>query len=760
MKVARRSFLSLSLGVAAGVTLSPLPWKLMDDISIWTQNWPWTPVPEDGEISYAQSICTLCPGGCGINVRKINNRPVKIEGSKEHPLNKGGLCPLGMSGLQYLYGPSRIQSPLKRVGKRGSGNLKKITWKEALADVSEKLYDLRVSGRPQALACIASTDRGTVPKLIARFLTAYGSPNFIRASTAFDSLEQTIYLTQGQQGTPGIDIENADFILSFGTGILDGWGGASRMCNLYGKHNSTKKIIQIEPRLSDTAVCATEWIGINPGTEAALALGLAHVIIKESLYNKDFVEYVSFGFDDWTDEDGTVHEGFAKLAGSYPPDKVSQITGISKTKIVSLARKFARASKPIALAGRGQGSVPGSIDECLAIHSLNALVGNINRTGGVSVIPGPDYAKWPEVKMDVAASKGMQQPRIDGAGGKQFPNTQFLLNRLPEIINSAKGESPVQALLVADANPLYTLPDTAATKKAFNRIPFIVSFSSYMDETSAMADYILPNHSYLERYQDVPTPAGLARPLIGLAKPVINPVYDTKHVGDSFIQIAKSLGGFIENAFPWDNYEAFLKESLDDQWDELNNKGFIENKYDDLPAPLAYSFNTVSSKFEFYPTLRNNPKNKDVDVLPAFTPVPIEGDFQKFPLVLIPYDSIRLAGNYIANSPFMTKTIDDTVLKQQTVLVEINPITAKKLGLCEKDKAVLITPKGKADVKIHLYEGIMPGVLALPRGLGHTAYSKYLADKGVNVNDLIGPIKDPSSGHDMAWGIRARLTKA
>ena len=108
----------------------------------------------------------------------------------------------------------------------------------------------------------------------------------------------------------------------------------------------------------------------------------------------------------------------------------------------------------------------------------------------------------------------------------------------------------------------------------------------------------------------------------------------------------------------------------------------------------------------------------------------------------------------------MTKTVDDTVLQDQTVLVEINPETAKKLGHSEKDHAKLITPKGQATVKVHLYDGIMPGVLALPRGLGHTAYSKYIADKGVNFNDLVGPVEDPSSGLDMAWGIRARLTKA
>ena len=119
MKIGRRGFLSFVIGGAAGTALSPLPWKLTDDSSIWTQMWPWTPVPKDGEVSYVNSVCTLCPGRCGITVRKIEDRAVKIEGMKGHPVNDGGACLLGLSGLQLLYGPTRVKSPLTRIGERG-----------------------------------------------------------------------------------------------------------------------------------------------------------------------------------------------------------------------------------------------------------------------------------------------------------------------------------------------------------------------------------------------------------------------------------------------------------------------------------------------------------------------------------------------------------------------------------------------------------------------------------------------------------------
>ncbi|MBS3758468.1 MAG: molybdopterin-dependent oxidoreductase [Desulfobacterales bacterium] len=760
MKIDRRSFISLGVGVVAGTTLTPVPWKLMDDISIWTQNWPWTPVPKEGADTYKTSVCTLCPGGCGIQVRKIMDRAVKIDGLPEHPINRGTLCPLGLSGLQFLYGPSRVKAPMKRVGKRGEGKWQEISWDEAVSAVTKKLKELREKEKPHSVAWVAGTDKGTVPRLIGRFLTAYGSPNFIRPPSVHDAYELAVYLMQGQEGAVGFDIENADHVLSFGTGLLQGWGAPVRMLNIYGEQHDSRKIVQIETRLSDTAAKADQWVPINPGTEGALALGIAHVMIKESLYDQSFINQSVFGFEDWTDDHGTRHIGFKTLVREdYSPETVAEKTGVPKATIEKLARRFARADKPIAISGRGEGLLPGSLSECMAVHSLNALVGNINKPGGVSVTSEPEYAKWPEVNIDMTASRGMQQPRVDGAGGSKYPNARYLLHRLPEVINSAKGESPVQALFVSDANPLYTLPNTKATKAAFDRIPFLVSFSSFMDETASHSDYILPNHVFLERYEDVPTPSASVQPIIGLAKPVVRPVYNTRHVGDVVLQVAKSLGSFVEKAFPWKDYQGYLKSALKDYWDQLEEKGFVKVK-NAKDFPWANRFNTATGKFEFYPSARNQPSKNDKKALPNFSPVPIEGKPEQYPLVLMPYDAMRLTSGDVGNPPFMTKTIDDTVLKGQTVFVEINPATARKIGASEGERATVATPRGRAKVRLHLFEGIAPGVIAMPKGFGHTAYSKYLAGKGVNFNDLIGPISDPLSGLNTAWGIRAKIDRA
>ncbi len=727
MKIDRRSFLAFSIGGAAGTALTPLPWKLQDDLSIWSQMWPWTPVPEDGEISYNDATCTLCSGGCGITVRKAGNRAIKIEGKKDHPINNGGVCILGLSGLQLLYGQTRVKTPLKRVGKRGQGKWEKISWESAIAEVSKKMGDIRAKGESHTACCISGSEDGVLPNVIKHFLTSFGSPNFIKTPSINDAYTSALRIMHGIDARPAFDFENSDFILSFGSGIIDGWGSPVRMfkANSIWKQNNAK-IKQIEPRLSNTAAKSDEWIPINPGTEAQLALGIAHVIITNPNYNNSFIQNYTSGF-----------ETFKNLViKEYTPEKVSKVTGVEVGIIESLAKDFKDARNPVAICGRGQGKSPGSVSEFMAVHALNALVGAVNNTGGVFIVPDTDSFNWPKPMMDPVASNGMRNPRIDGANTSKYSNARHLLTRLSGVLDKKEGY-PVNALFVSGANPLYTLPDAKAVKKAFDGIPFIVSFSSYMDETAQNADLILPHHVYLERYQDVPTPLGLSKPVIGMSKPVVAPLFNTKNTGDVIIEISKAIGGSVKDSFPWESYEACLEDVYQDKWDQLNGSGLWEGEK--FTGVSGTGFALDSFKID------------------AIKP---EGDEKSFPLTLIPYDSMRLANGVIGAPPFVIKTVSDRVLKGNDIFVEINPVTAKGLGLAQGKFATLTTPKGSAKVRIDLCEGIKPGVVAMARGLGHTAYDEFLANKGVNINDLIGSIEDPGSGLDAAWGIRAKLAKA
>jgi len=753
--------LSIGAGIGVGINLTPLPWKITDDLSIWTQNWPWTPVPPDGEVTHAESVCTLCPGGCGISVRKMGRRAVKIEGIKGYPVNDGGVCILGLAGLQLLYGPTRIRAPLRRTGRRGEGSFETITWEEALAELADRLSGLRAEGAPHSVACMVGRKRGTVPGLFRRFMEAYGSPNCFWEASAHDTYALTLRLMQGVDGAPGFDLERSDYVLSFGSGLVDGWGAPVRMFRAHSRWREDRgkertRVVQIEPRLSNTAAKSDLWIPINPGTEGALALGVAHVLVKEALHKADLVRDHAFGFEDWT-QGGVTQKGFKTVVlEKYAPARVAEITGVAPDVIVQTARAFAKARHPLAVCGRGQGERPLGLHECMAVHALNALAGSINIPGGIACVPADGQPQWAAVEQDEAARAGTARPRIDGPREGISSLAEPLVHRLPQAIAQGKGY-PVQALLVAGANPFFTLPDTRKAIEALTKIPFIASFASHMDETAMHADVILPDHAPLERLQDVPTPPGMPYRIVGLARAVVEPLYKTRHTGDVLIQLAQAMGASLGDAFPWDSYEQCLQEAMGDNWEAMQEKGYWTEEQPAAPS-WKEGFSTASGRFEFAPAalLRQEP----MAALPQYVPPKADPDADDYPLTLIPCQSMRLANGAVGDPPFLVKTLEETVLKGNDLVVEIHPKTARISGVREGQTAMLWTPVGKAKVRVHLFEGIMPRLVGMPEGLGHTAYDGYLAGKGINYNGLIRPVEDPVTGHDVAWGVRARLTVA
>jgi len=736
MKIDRRAFLSLGLGAAAGTAITPLPWKLIDDSSIWTQNWPWTPVPPVGKVTYVNSVCTLCPGGCGITVRKSGDRAIKIEGRDDHPVNKGGICMLGLSGLQLLYGPTRIQTPLKRMGERGENRFKPISWTEALTTLQKSLQQIRDNKKSHELACILGNNSDSTTDLFKRFCQAYGTPNVFQMPSAQDISKDGLKRMQGDEASIAYDLENADYILSFGTALIDGWGAPGKMFRAHGERKSalkqsTARLVHIDSRLSNTAAKADSWFAVKPGTEAVLALAMAQFIIHEHRYNHDFARTYIQGMD-----------AFKEMVDqSYTPAKAASITGLDSEIIRFLAKDFSQAKRPVALFGRGSLDSAGSVQEFMAIHALNALVGNINEKGGVWAKPEISLQDWKPAELDGIAIDGLNQKPID-------PDSKINSNRPHRLIDSvSQAKAPVSCLMIYGANPAYQLSNQTSVKEAFAKIPMIVSFSTFMDETAILSDLILPDHFYLEKTCETMTPPGVQKPIVSLQKPVVKPVNNTRHSGDVVIGLAKKMGGAIANAFPWPDYNACLKQRLGQHWSTLDKSGFVE----DAAYRPVRRFSTGSRKFEFI----SNSKQKI-----TFEPVAIDGDKNKFPLILVPCDSIRLVADGSPTPPFMMKTLEDTVLKGNDVLVEINSRTAKLMGLKHNDVANLNTPQGSTRVRVNVHDGIMENIMAIPRGLGHTAYDDYLSGKGVNYMSLIKPVEDSVTGQDVAWGIRASISKA
>jgi anaerobic selenocysteine-containing dehydrogenase len=552
---------------------------------------------------------------------------------------------------------------------------------------------------------------------------------------------------------------------------------------------------------------------VRPGTEAALALGIAHVMIREKIYHTEFVDRYTFGFSDWNGSDGKERMGFRRLVlEKYSPEKVAKITGIDAMEIGRLASAFARAKAPIAICGKGKGLLTGSVFEYMAVHALNALVGNLNTPGGVLLYDPMPLAPFPELKTDDIAKAGLQTPRIDQAGSYTYPFSHSLIDNFTHAIMD-DSKSPVDTLLCFSSNPVFTTPDGGELNRVMQKIPFIVSFSPYHDETAYMADLVLPDHHYLEKMDDVIWPTGLQYPLYGLTKPVVEPLYNTQNTGDVVIQLGTRIAGPEGSPFPWEDYEEVLKfrakglfdlsqgltdydgtevwtrirednkldpdyKTFDEMWKKLKSEGLWYrpvHRYGNWGG----LFKTPTGKFEFfsmqidlavYEASRKEPKEMilkgmgiheegDDAYMPHYEAHGSENEHRHYPLQLVPYEIINLSSGHQPNPPYLNKTLFDNQLFKDESFVEINPKTAAGFHLKQGDRIVIESNKGQIQVRVNLFEGAMPGVIYIPLGFGHTAYDDFARGKGANPNNIIEGEKDPLSGYPVWWNTPVKLFK-
>lgn len=560
MKISRRRLLTSLGGAAAGLA----GWNLFGQSPAQTQalleEW------SNYEEQFRVSICQQCPGGCGILVRVVDGNVVRIAGNPLYPVNKGGLCMKGLAGAQVLYDPDRLRSPLVRDGDRGSGRFKPIAWDDAIGQVVDRLAELREAGEAHTAAVLGGQYRGQTDALLRRFCTVYGTPNYLRSRCmAPEQAAPSHRFLHGLDEPLSYDLANSRLILSFGCNLLESWQATVHQQWAYGRQRQGDggergRLIQVDTRLSVTAAKADQWIPVNPGTDAALALGLAHIIIQEGLYDRAFVQEHTFGFEDWKDDTGHMHSGFRSLVlNEHPPQRIASITGVSVATLFDVARAFALNRPAIAIGEKGPPYHAGDLYTRMAIHSLNALVGSIGVEGGVVRQGHVPLAKWEEPELDGQAEAGLAEPRLDDpTGALLFRESD--VQQLPANMAAAKPYG-LKALFLYYSNPLYSLPDRQRWLAALDKVPFVVSFSPFLDETSLHADLILPDHTYLERWQDDQVAHLAGMTVFGIGRPVVPPLHDTRQTADVIIQIAQALGGPVEAAFPWGNYEELLYES-------------------------------------------------------------------------------------------------------------------------------------------------------------------------------------------------------
>ncbi len=561
MKISRRQFLAGVGGAAAATaTLNELgrgvqtPRELLE---AWSNH----------EEEFRVSICQQCPGGCGILARVVDGNLVHIAGNPLYPVNEGGLCMKGLAGMQVLYDPDRIRSPLQRDGARGSRRWKPISWEQALQQVGARLHDLRSGSKAHTLAVLGGQYRGLVDPLLQRFCQAYGTPNYLRLRCLEpDRSAPADYYTQGVQGPLAYDLANSRYILSFGCGLLESWISTVNQQKAYGQLHALPggerpQFVMVDPRYSVTAAKADLWLPLHPGTDAALALGLAYIIIQEGRFDPDFVRENAFGFEDWDDPSGVRHRGFKTLVlEDYSPEKVAALTGVPVERLFQVARGFAASKPAVAIGQRGPSFHPNDLYTRMAIHSLNALVGSIGRSGGVVRQGTLPLTPWPAPRLDAVAQAGLAHARIDRPAGRPALYGEFGMGRLPHNI-VARDPYELNALLLYYANPLFSLPGREEWAAALAKIPFIVSFSPFMDETTEQADLILPDCTYLERWRDdeVTHLAGIT--VFGIGEPVVPPLYETRATEDVLLQIGRGLGAPVAAALPWQHQRDLLREA-------------------------------------------------------------------------------------------------------------------------------------------------------------------------------------------------------
>lgn len=572
MKFSRRCFLQLMGGTAAtGLAATASSLDLMPTSGAEPKKW--TNAVEE----WIPALCQQCPGGCGLSVRVVDGQAVKIEGNPLYPINHGGICMKGHAGLQDLYNPDRLSGPMRR--KRGSQRWQPISWEEATQLVVDRLKSLRQQGKAHSLMILGGQYRGYRDRLWRRFAKAYGTPNYIR-NRCFEpeKAAKAHFLMQGLTRPLGYDLRETNFLLSFGCNLLESWISPVYQLAAYGhlrqgRAGQRARIVMVDPRLSMTAIKADSWIPIKPGTDGALALGMAAVIIREGLYDRQFVQRHTFGFEDWIDANGAKQSGFKRIVvEEYNPLQVADLTGVPVQTIFSLAREFATHKPALALGERGPAFHSNDIYTRMAIHSLNALTGNIGKPGTCFVQGEVPLTAWEPAQQDDAARQTAAMPRIDGAGEGKYYLASDVMQQIPQRILEAKPYA-INALFLFHTNPLFSHPDKKLFGRAFKKIPFIVSFSPFLDESSQYADLILPDQTYLERWQDDSVTHQAGYTLFGISRPAVKPLYNTRDTVEVLLEFCRKFGEPLQSAFPWETYEDILYEGAQGLFE--SNRGYV-----------------------------------------------------------------------------------------------------------------------------------------------------------------------------------------
>jgi len=454
MAITRRDLLLFGGGSVVALPFTPIPYKLLDDVSIWTQNFPWLPVPKPGEITQVATTCTLCAAGCGLKVRRVDTRPIGIAPAADHPVSHGALCPLAFGAHQLAWHPRRIRTC------RLNG-----------AEAEPSVIAAKVAAAISTGAKFAILDERpgrAVSSLYRQAATLAGGLYLAPEAAEEATLAAIRRLLPATAPALGFDITNARTVLSFGAPVLDGWGVPGEMLTRWKSGEAT--FIHAGSRYSHTARLAHRWLPVLPGSEGALALGLARVLVDEGLAAQ------AAGLDH-----------FKTLLDEMPMNRVAEITGLKPGEIASVARELHAGGPAVAIGG---GELAGPLGEEVetAIAALNVLLGAVGREGGI-VARGPLAADTP----DLAPVTTLNQAAAGSIG--------VLL---------------IEAATAGAAQPWKAIASRLAPEA------LVVVMSPYQTGYAAFAQAQVATPAFLEALEEAPTAPGAARHSYALAPTVLD----------------------------------------------------------------------------------------------------------------------------------------------------------------------------------------------------------------------------------------------
>ncbi len=706
----RRAFLQLTGMTAAGAVLAGcqsgneklIPYLVPPDEGV-------TP----GAANYYASACRSCPAGCGILVRVSEGRAKKIEGNPAHPVNRGRLCARGQASLQELYHPDRVPQPLKRSGPRGSGEFIKIGWEEAIDLLTGRLKALQQEQATERLALLTPQLRGTLAELAAGFMSAFDSPHQI----SFELLEPDLLRAAsresfGRPTLPFYDLAECRYLLSFGADFVESHLAPVQYGNAFGRMRQGRDTVRghfthVGGRLSLTGASADRWLPARPGSEGALAMGLARLILAESLHDQAALA-----------ASGLEGEDLLRQLKAYDLPGVAEQTGLSQQAIAEVAREFATTRPALAMAGEAVAFQSNGIESVRAVQLLNLLTGSLNRPGGI----------YPD------------------GGAQEGPENSFA--SLLSLVGEMKSERIGVALIHGD--PVHTIPSAIGFQEALAKVPFIVSFASLLDDTALQADLVLPDHAALESWGEVIPRAGSRQQVVGLMQPVVTPLFDTRSFPEVLLTIASELGGKMTAPLPYDSYPAMLKASMAKRLGETGG-GEFEKTWVGL-LRRGGLFETDKEQAEEFRWTAGTP-------LPRPQPPRFAGDAGEFPLHLQIYPSTAFYDGRGAALPWLQQLPDPMTTVVWDTWVELNPKTASGLGIGFGDLVEVTSPRGTLRLPAVLYPGIRPDLVAIPLGQGHRGMGRYAQGRGANPLELLA-FPGGTEGPKPAWNAtRVRITR-